>query len=82
VATPGEEFPDFDLLVAPPENEILRVMNHTLPGSFVFLPLDDPLFSEGRIPINSMGEIYVTAPKRHYDAYLLLPIAQREYLSD
>jgi hypothetical protein len=82
VAAPGEEFPDFDLMEASPENEILRVMNHTWPGQFVFLPLDDPLFREGRIPINSGGDMYVTAPKRQYDGYLLLPTAQREYLGD
>jgi hypothetical protein len=57
-------------------------MNQTWPDQLVFLPLDDRLFSEGRIPINSSGDIYVTAPRRHYDAYLLLPIAQRVFLSD
>lgn len=82
VAAPGEEFPDFDLMEASPENEILRVMNHTWPGQFVFLPLDDPLFREGRVPINSGGDMYVTAPKCQYDGYLLLPTAQREYLGD
>ncbi len=82
VAAPGEESPDFDLMAASPENELLRVMNQTWPDQLTFLPLDDPLFSEGRIPINASGDIYVAAPKRHYDAYLLLPIAQREYLGN
>jgi hypothetical protein len=81
VSTPGSDIPDYDL-EASPKNELLRVMNQTWPDQLVFLPLDDPLFSEGRIPLNSSGEIYVGAPKRHYDAILLLPLAHRVSSSD
>ncbi len=80
VAVPGSGFPDSDL-AASPENELLRVMNQTWPDQIVFLPLDDPLFSSGRIPMN-FGEIYVGAPKRHYDLFVLLPLAHRVPSSD
>ena len=82
VAAPEEEYPDFDLLTDSPDNELLRAMNQAWPDQIVFLPLDDPLFSSGRIPINSSGDIYVAAPKRHFDAILLLPLAYRDYLDD
>ena len=75
VAVPGSGNPDSDL-AASPENELLHVMNQTWPDQIVFLPLDDPLFSSGRIPMN-FGEIYVGAPKRQYDAFILLPLAHR-----
>jgi hypothetical protein len=75
VAVPGSGNPDSDLS-ASPENELLRVMNQSWPDQIVFLPLDDPLLSNGRIPMN-FGEIYLGAPKRHYDAFVLLPWAQR-----
>jgi hypothetical protein len=75
VSLPGSGIPDSDL-AASPENEILRVMNQTWPDQIVFLPLDDPLFNSGRIPMN-FGDIYVGAPKRHYDVFVLLPQAHR-----
>ena len=76
VSAPGSDIPDFNL-DASPKNELLRLMNQTWPEQLVFLPLDDPLFKSGRIPINASGEIYVGAPKRHYDAIILLPVAHR-----
>jgi hypothetical protein len=76
VSVPGSGIPDYDL-TASPENELLRVMNRTWPDQIVFLPVDDPLFSSGRVPINSEGIIYVGAPKRHYDVFVLLPLAHR-----
>lgn len=75
VAVPGSGVPDSDLS-ASPENELLRVMNETWPDRIIFLPLDDPLFSSGRIPMN-FGDIYVGAPRRQYDAFVLLPQAHR-----
>jgi hypothetical protein len=81
VSAPDSDIRDFDL-AASPENELLRVMNQTWPDQIVFLPLDDPLFGEGRVPINSSGDIYVSAPKRHYDAFALLPIAHRDLIGD
>jgi hypothetical protein len=80
VSLPGSGVPDSDLS-ASPENELLRVMNETWPDRYVFLPLDDPLFSSGRIPMN-FGDIYVGAPRRQYDAFVLLPQAHRVPSSD
>ncbi len=81
VSEPGSDIPDFDL-EASPENELLRVINQTWPDQIVFLPLDDPLLNNGRIPINSSGDIYVGSPKQYYDALLLLPIAHRDIIGD
>jgi hypothetical protein len=80
LSVPGSGIPDSDLATSP-ANELLRVMNQTWPARIVFLPLDDPLFANARIPMN-FGEIYVGAPKRHYDAFVLLPQAQRLPSSD
>jgi hypothetical protein len=81
VSVPGSGSPDFDLS-ASSSNELLRVMNGTWPEKRVFLPLDDPLFSTGRVPLNMSGDIYVTAPRRHFDAIFLLPTAHRDFVGD
>ncbi len=81
VATPGSGNPDFDLSESP-TNELLRVMNETWPERYVFLALDDPIFSTGRVPLNVSGDTYVSAPKDHYDAILLLPLAYRDFVGD
>jgi len=81
VSIPGSGVPDYDL-AASPKNEILQVMNETWPDQIVFLPMDDPLFSSGRVAINSSGEVYVGALKRHYDVLVLLPIAHRDFVGD
>jgi len=77
VSVPGSGIPDYDLS-ASPENELFRVMNETWADQTVFLPVDDPLFSKIRVPINSESTIYLGAPKRHFDAFILLPVAHRE----
>ena len=81
ISATGDKYPDFDL-AASPENELLRVISQTWPDQIVFLPLDDSLFSTGRVPINASGEIYVGAPRQHYDAVALLPLAHRDFISD
>jgi hypothetical protein len=77
VSVPGSGIPDYDLS-ASPENELFRVMNETWGNHIVYLPVDDPLFSKMRVPINSEGTIFWSAPKRHFDAFILLPVAHRE----
>ena len=77
VSVPGSGIPDSDLS-ASPENELFRVMNETWGDRIVFLPVDDPLFSKMRVPISSESTIYLGAPKRHFDAFILLPLAHRE----
>ena len=81
VSTPGSGNPDAALSVSP-TNELLRVMSQTWPEQSVFLPLDDPLFATGRVPVNVSGDIHVSAPQRHYDAVLLLPLAHRDFVGD
>jgi hypothetical protein len=71
------DIPDFNLLDASPENELFRIISENWPEQYVFLPFDDPLFAEGNIRMNYEGKIYVTHPKHHYDAVVLLPIAHR-----
>jgi hypothetical protein len=72
----GSGIPGYDLK-ASPENELLRVMHQTWPDQIALLAVDDPLFSSGRVPINSESTIYVSAPKRYFDVLILLPAAQR-----
>lgn len=76
VSVLGSGIPDYDLK-ASPENELFRVMNRTWPNQIVFLPMDDPAFSSGRVPINIGGDIYVGSPKRYFDVFVLLPLAHR-----
>jgi len=81
ISTPGSDIPDFNL-ASSLENELLWVMNQAWPDQIVFLPLDDPLFSHTRVPINSSGDIYVGTPKRHYDVVTLLPAAHRDLVGE
>jgi len=64
-----------DLLDASPANELWRVMHETWPERNVFLPLDDAMFHDGGIPVNFEDFIEVIAPGRHYDVFLVLPLA-------
>lgn len=81
VSVSGSGSSDFDLSASPP-NELFRVMNETWPEEQVFLPLDDPLFSTGRVPLNISGDIYVSAPNRQFDGIILLPLAHRDFVGD
>jgi hypothetical protein len=67
----------FDIRDASPANELWRLMNEAWPDRAVFLPLDDPVFAAGGVPINYEGTIYLAAPKRQYDILVLLPLAHR-----
>jgi hypothetical protein len=58
-----------------PRNELFRTMDETWPGQTVYLPLDDPLFSELGIPVNYEETIYVCALREVYDAVLQYPLA-------
>lgn len=74
---PGGGYSHFDLLDDSPENELFRVMNETWPEQTVFLPLDDPLFRAGGVPVNFERTIYVCALKEQYDGILLYPSIHR-----
>lgn len=73
----GGGFSRFDLLDASPDNELFRLMNEAWPEQTVFLPLDDPVFRSGGIPVNYENTIHVCALKAHYDAVLLYPTIHR-----
>ena len=77
VSGSGSGSADFDVTDASPENELWRTMSETWPGQIVFLPVDDPVFLADGVPMNFEGTIYVGSPKRHYDVFLLLPLAHR-----
>lgn len=81
VPVAGSGGPGFDLSGSTP-NELFRVMNEMWPEERVFLPLDDPLFSSGRVPLNISGDIYISAPKQQFDAIFLLPLAHRDFVGD
>lgn len=52
-------------------------MAETRPGQHVFLPLDDPLFIEHRVAMNSEDTIYATRLREQYDAVLQYGLAHR-----
>lgn len=65
----------FDVLDASPRNEVFRIITETWPQRNVFLPLDDPLFGRGGVPMNYEGSIYRGAPAQVYDAFLQYGLA-------
>lgn len=67
---------DFDL-GGSPKNELFRIMHETWPGQAVFLAADDPVFSTEKIPINTGEGIHSGRLQRHFDAFVLLPVAHR-----
>jgi hypothetical protein len=81
VSIPGSGIPDYDLSASPP-NELLRAIHEVWPDRIVFLPADDPVFARSRIPINTEGHIYIGSLKRHFDAFILLPLAHRDFIGD
>jgi hypothetical protein len=60
-----------------PDNELLRTMAEAAPGHTVFMPLDDPLFTERTIAYNSEDVIYVTPLADQFDAVMQYGIAHR-----
>ena len=75
---PGAGGTPFDILEsASPDNEVLRLMAETWPGPTVFLPLDDPLFSDRRVAYNSEDVIYATSLNEQYDAIIQYGLAHR-----
>jgi hypothetical protein len=60
-----------------PSNELFRVIHETWPGTPAWMALDDPLFMSDGVPLNLGGEIRLASPKRHYDAFVVLPLAHR-----
>jgi len=67
----------YDIRDASPANELFRLMNESWPEHTVFLPLDDPVFTEGGVRVNFEEKIRVCALKEQYDVVVLLPLAHR-----
>ncbi len=75
---PGAGGTPWDILEsASPDNELHRIMAETWPGQTVFLPLDDPLFSDRRVAYNSEDVIYAASLKDQYDAIIQYGLAHR-----
>lgn len=75
---PGAGGTPFDILEgASPDNELLRLMAETWPGQTVFLPLDDPLFSDRTVAYNSEDVIYAASLNEQYDAIIQYGLAHR-----
>jgi hypothetical protein len=74
---PGSSGTPYDILRTSPKNELFRLMVETWPGQTVFLPLDDPMFTNGGVPVNFEETIYVCALKEQYDAVLQYALAHR-----
>ena len=67
----------YDIRDASPANELFLLMNESWPDYTVFLPLDDPVFVEGGVPVNFEEKIRVCALKEQYDVIVVMPLAHR-----
>ena len=75
---PGAGGTPWDILAsASPANEITRIMAETWPSHTVFLPLDDPIFSDRRVAYNSEDVIYAASLNEQYDAIIQYGLAHR-----
>jgi len=75
---PGAGGTPWDILQSTsPDSELLRVMAEMWPGQTVFLPLDDPLFSDRHVAYNSEDVIYATSLYEQYDAIFQYGLAHR-----
>ena len=60
-----------------PDNELYRLVAEIFPGQDAFLWLDDPLFADRRIAMNSEDTIYAPKFREQYDAVLVYGLAHR-----
>ncbi len=74
---PGSSGTPYDVRATSPDNELFRLMAEARPGLTVFLPLDDPIFADGGVPVNFEETIYVCALREQYDAVLQYGLAHR-----
>lgn len=77
VLEPGAPGSHFDIVQSSPEDELLRLMAETWPGLNVYLPLDDPLFTERRVAYNSEDVIYAVQLAEVFDALFQYGVAHR-----
>lgn len=77
VLEPGAPGNPFNILQSSPDDELLRLMAETWPDLNVYLPLDDPLFSEKRVAYNSEDVIYAVHLADVFDALFQYGVAHR-----
>jgi erythromycin esterase-like protein len=77
VLEPGAPGSPSNIVQSSPEDELLRLMAETWPDLNVYLPLDDPLFSEKRVAYNSEDVIYAVQLADVFDALLQYGVAHR-----
>ena len=77
VLEPGAPGSPSNIIQSSPDDELLRLMAETWPELNVYLPLDDPLFSEKRVAYNSEDVIYAVQLADVFDALLQYGVAHR-----
>jgi hypothetical protein len=74
---PGAGGTPWDVVESSPEYEIYRIVAESFPGSTVYLPLDDPMFSERTVAMNSEEIIYLTRLNDQFDGIIQYGLAHR-----
>lgn len=77
VLEPGSSGAPYDVSESSPENELFRLLAESWPGRNVFLPLDDPVFTDGRVAVNYEESIYSASLAEQFDAVLQYGLAHR-----
>lgn len=77
VLEPGSSGTPFDVLTSSPEHELFRLLAESWPRKTVFLPLDDPVFAEGRVAVNYEESISSASLAEQFDAVLQYGLAHR-----
>ena len=77
VLEPGAPGGPSNIVQSSPDDELLRLMAETWPGLNVYLPLDEPLFSERRVAYNSEDVIYAVRLADVFDALFQYGVAHR-----
>jgi hypothetical protein len=73
----GSSGTPYEVLESSPENELFRVLAESWPSSNVFLPLDDPVFTEDRVAVNYEESVYSASLAEQFDAVLQYGLAHR-----
>jgi erythromycin esterase-like protein len=77
VLEPGAPGSPYNIVQSSPDDELLRLMAETWPDLNVYLPLDNPLFSEKRVAYNSEDVIYAVQLADVFDALFQYGVAHR-----
>lgn len=77
VLEPGAPGSPTNIVLSSPEDELLRLMAEAWPDLNVYLPLDDPMFSEKSVAYNSEDVIYAVQLADVFDAVFQYGVAHR-----